>query len=123
MDTSTDHEALLQSFITKTLRVTTKDTRMFVGELKCTDRDANLILARTHEYRVPRFQAEDLGRRINLSSRFLGLVVVMGADIQSIEVDAGRMRRHVDGGLDVGGGGGGGGVSVGAGDGDSTMEV
>ena len=38
MDTVIASEPLLHGFITKTLRVTTKDTRMFVGELKCTDR-------------------------------------------------------------------------------------
>ncbi|KAF3909271.1 hypothetical protein ABW20_dc0106871 [Dactylellina cionopaga] len=87
MNSSASPEALLQAFITKTLRVTTKDTRMFVGELKCTDRDANLILARTHEYRVPKFKPEDLGRKVDLTSRFLGLVVVMGGDIRKIEIE------------------------------------
>ena len=28
----------LQAFLNKTLRVTTTDARVFVGELKCTDR-------------------------------------------------------------------------------------
>ncbi|KAK6333153.1 hypothetical protein TWF718_010976 [Orbilia javanica] len=87
MDTSVAPDALLHSFITKTLRVTTNDTRMFVGELKCTDRDANLILARTHEYRLPKFKMEDVGRKVDLTSRYLGLVVVMGVDISRIEVE------------------------------------
>ncbi|KAK6527115.1 hypothetical protein TWF281_010307 [Arthrobotrys megalospora] len=87
MDPSIPPDALLHSFITKTLRVTTNDTRMFVGELKCTDRDSNLILARTHEYRLPKFNPEDLGRKVDLTSRYLGLVVVMGVDIRRIEVE------------------------------------
>ncbi|KAK6512421.1 hypothetical protein TWF481_001307 [Arthrobotrys musiformis] len=83
-------DALLHSFITKTLRVTTNDTRMFVGELKCTDRDANLILARTHEYRLPKVGLEDVVKargKVDLTSRYLGLVVVMGGDICRIEVE------------------------------------
>ncbi|KAK6347216.1 hypothetical protein TWF696_007289 [Orbilia brochopaga] len=93
MSDTVNSEALLHSFITKRLRVTTKDTRMFVGELKCTDRDANLILSRTHEYRLPKFNPEDVGRKVDLTSRFLGLVVVMGADISRIEVDEGSGLR------------------------------
>ncbi|KAF3918321.1 hypothetical protein ABW21_db0206058 [Orbilia brochopaga] len=96
MTDTVNAEALLQSFITKTLRVTTKDTRMFVGELKCTDRDANLILSRTHEYRIPKFTPDKVGRKVDLTSRFLGLVVVMGADISRIEVnEGGGMRLSV----------------------------
>ncbi|KAI5809859.1 hypothetical protein DFH27DRAFT_163771 [Peziza echinospora] len=43
----------LTSLLTRTLRVTTTDGRMFLGDLKCMDRDRNLILARTYEYRTP----------------------------------------------------------------------
>ncbi|KAK6538710.1 hypothetical protein TWF694_010285 [Orbilia ellipsospora] len=87
MDLSVAPSALLQAFIAKTLRVTTKDTRMFVGELKCTDRESNLILSQTHEYRLPKFKPEDVGRKLDLTSRFLGLVVVMGVDISKIELE------------------------------------
>jgi len=82
-----DSPKLLESLVTRTLRVTTKDTRMFVGELKCTDRDMNLILSKTHEYRIPKFSQEQLGRKVDLKSRFLGLVVVMGTDVVKVEVD------------------------------------
>ncbi|KAK6508514.1 hypothetical protein TWF506_010601 [Arthrobotrys conoides] len=100
METSVPPDALLHSFITKTLRVTTNDTRMFVGELKCTDRDANLILARTHEYRIPKFKLEDVGRKVDLTSRYLGLVVVMGVDISRIEVEEVGRGGAVGGGDD-----------------------
>ncbi|KAF8472734.1 hypothetical protein BDZ91DRAFT_790576 [Kalaharituber pfeilii] len=43
--------AYLTSLLLHTLRVTTTDGRMFVGEFKCTDRDRNLILACTNEFR------------------------------------------------------------------------
>ncbi|MCJ1481366.1 hypothetical protein MMC06_001523 [Schaereria dolodes] len=45
--------AYLQSLLNKQLRIHTTDTRMFVGEFKCTDNDLNIILSRTHEYRLP----------------------------------------------------------------------
>ncbi|KAF3077723.1 hypothetical protein TWF225_002116 [Orbilia oligospora] len=101
METAVQPDALLHSFITKTLRVTTNDTRMFVGELKCTDRDANLILARTHEYRVPKFKLEDMGRKVDLTSRYLGLVVVMGVDISRIEVEEIGRASGGDDGMEV----------------------
>ncbi|KAH8146172.1 uncharacterized protein LAJ45_09862 [Morchella importuna] len=52
-DTTPTPSPFLQSFISRTLRVTTTDTRVFLGELKCTDKDKNLILSSTHEYRYP----------------------------------------------------------------------
>ncbi|KAJ6256741.1 hypothetical protein Dda_8608 [Drechslerella dactyloides] len=68
--------------------------------------DANLILSRTHEYRLPKFNPEDVGRKVDLTSRFLGLVVVMGADISRIEVNEGS-----------------GGLRMPVADTDSTMEA
>ncbi|KAI9807864.1 MAG: hypothetical protein M1825_005170 [Sarcosagium campestre] len=114
---------LLVSLLNRKLRVTTTDTRVFVGQLKCTDRDRNVILALTHEYRVPPppslsslppaslksaavvegefdrgegseaggVTAEIAGRGetvwVDMTSRFLGLVVVPGRYITKIEVE------------------------------------
>jgi hypothetical protein len=59
-------------------------------------KDRNIILAGTHEYRHPpssavmaavEQQAEDGMTRLNMSSRFVGLVVVPGAYITKIEVE------------------------------------
>ncbi|KAF8536633.1 hypothetical protein BDD12DRAFT_279415 [Trichophaea hybrida] len=83
----------LQAYINKTLRVTTTDGRFFVGDLKCTDRDRNLILASTSEYRYPPVQereqeGEGSGKvRVDLKNRFIGLVVVPGNVITKIEVE------------------------------------
>jgi len=86
----------LQTYIDQTLRVTTTDNRFFVGELKCTDRDKNLILAQTSEYRYPSRQevlaqeqeADERGRvKVDLRSRFIGLVVVPGNVITKIEIE------------------------------------
>ncbi|KAG0644657.1 hypothetical protein HOY80DRAFT_878319 [Tuber brumale] len=93
---------VLQEFINKTMRITTTDTRVFVGELKCTDKDRNLILAQTHEYRYPtgdglRAEVEsgegvvEEGKvKLTLKSRYIGLVVVPGEFIVKIEVEEGQ---------------------------------
>ncbi|PUU77846.1 hypothetical protein B9Z19DRAFT_1085394 [Tuber borchii] len=93
---------VLQEFINKTMRITTTDTRVFVGELKCTDKDKNLILAQTHEYRYPtrnglRAEVEsgegvvEEGKvKLTLKSRYIGLIVVPGEFIVKIEVEEGQ---------------------------------
>ena len=69
---------------------------MFVGQLKCTDRDRNIILALTHEYRQPSQKAveraakesEGTGKvKVDMQKRFVGLIVVPGQYIEKIEVD------------------------------------
>ncbi|KAA8913763.1 hypothetical protein FN846DRAFT_751499, partial [Sphaerosporella brunnea] len=94
---------VLQAFINKSLRVTTTDARFFIGELKCTDRDRNLILVNTTEYRYP--SANDVlnaakesdgssGKvRVDMTNRFIGLVVVPGNVITKIEVQESAGRR------------------------------
>ncbi|CUS09797.1 unnamed protein product [Tuber aestivum] len=97
---------VLQEFINKTMRITTTDTRVFVGELKCTDRvpaqDKNLILSQTHEYRYPtgdglRVEVEsgegvvEEGKvKLTLKSRYIGLIVVPGEFIIKIEAEEGQ---------------------------------
>ncbi|GAB7353659.1 hypothetical protein MBLNU459_g4066t2 [Dothideomycetes sp. NU459] len=71
--------SLLTSLLNKTLRIYTTDTRIFVGQMKCTDKvsteprslplthgfcfsgaqDRNIILSLTHEYRQPPRSAVD----------------------------------------------------------------
>lgn len=72
---------------------------MFVGTLKCTDRERNLILAVTHEYREPSEQdrllaaqrQEYLGLsgpvKVDMKKRFVGLIVVPGQYITKIEIE------------------------------------
>ncbi|KAL4820590.1 hypothetical protein BDW67DRAFT_96857 [Aspergillus spinulosporus] len=91
----------LESLIGRTLRVHATDTRIFVGVFKCTDAARNIILANTHEYRYPTTAAvqdaalnatpetrEDSQKlKLNMTSRFIGLVVVPGQHITSIELE------------------------------------
>ncbi|KAK3939710.1 LSM domain-containing protein [Diplogelasinospora grovesii] len=90
----------LQSLLNKNLRVTTTDARMFWGGFKCTDPESNVILQHTYEYRHPSTQqlllAEAVATtgnnnngtiKMEMQSRYLGLVVIPGKYITKIEVE------------------------------------
>ncbi|PGH02365.1 hypothetical protein GX51_04673 [Blastomyces parvus] len=99
----------LESLLGKTLRIHTTDTRLFVGTFKCTDNDRNIILSTTHEYRYPtsvqlpaispdiETDPADPTRigdptatgivKADMTSRYIGLVVVPGQYITKIELD------------------------------------
>ena len=88
--------AYLTSLLNKFLHVHISDGRMFVGQLKCTDRDRNIILALTQEYRPPSQQAieraahESDGKakvKLDMQKRFVGLIVVPGQYIDKVEVE------------------------------------
>ena len=92
-------EAFLTSFLNKNLHIHISDGRMFVGQMKCTDNERNIILAMTHEYRQPsqadiRLAAEKHEKsgesgnvKVDMKKRFVGLVVVPGWCIEKIEVE------------------------------------
>ncbi|KAK0731133.1 LSM domain-containing protein [Lasiosphaeris hirsuta] len=91
-----DASDYLQSLLNKNLRVTTTDSRMFWGGFKCTDSESNIVLKHTYEYRHPSLQkqAEELAGtaatstvKMDMTSRYLGLVVVPGKHIVKIEVE------------------------------------
>lgn len=96
---SSQATAYLSSFLNKTLHLHTSDGRTFVGQMKCTDNERNIILAMTHEYRQPSQtdvnrafegrESEGAGGKVNLAmkKRFVGLVVVPGKYIEKIEVE------------------------------------
>ncbi|CAK7273344.1 hypothetical protein SEPCBS57363_005605 [Sporothrix epigloea] len=88
----------LQSLLNKHLVVHTTDGRMFRGEFKCTDPDRNLVLAHATEYRQPtaRQRAQHAAQQaaaghsrvvMNMTSRYLGLIVTPGHHIVKIEVE------------------------------------
>ena len=89
----------LTSYLNKTLHLHTTDGRMFVGQMKCTDRDRNIILAMTHEYRQPsnsdiKLAAEKHERaglkgnvKVDMQKRFVGLVVVPGEYVTKMEFE------------------------------------
>ncbi|KAH9892965.1 Sm-like ribonucleoprotein [Xylariomycetidae sp. FL2044] len=90
-------ESFLKSLLNKTLRVNTTDGRIFVGTFKCTDTHRNVVLSLTYEYRQPSqrqlaeaaaaaaVDAETISA--NMSSRYLGLVVIPGQHIVKMEVE------------------------------------
>ncbi|EME48353.1 hypothetical protein DOTSEDRAFT_161831 [Dothistroma septosporum NZE10] len=89
----------LTSLLNRTLHLHTSDGRTFVGQLKCTDNERNIILAMTHEYREP--SQQDIERamsrheveggkgtfNVDMKKRFVGLVVVPGRFVTKIEVE------------------------------------
>ncbi|KAF2096053.1 hypothetical protein NA57DRAFT_78823 [Rhizodiscina lignyota] len=85
----------LEHYLTKTLRVSVSDKRVFVGQLKCTDKDCNVILALTQEYRPPPdedIQAAAVSQgegsaplQLQFTNRYVGLVVIPGQYITKIE--------------------------------------
>jgi len=67
---------------------------MFLGQFKCTDSDQNIILSQTFEYRLPHppnptSTTTSPSKTItqDLTSRYLGLIVVPGEYITKIEVE------------------------------------
>lgn len=73
---------------------------MFVGQLKCTDNERNIIMSMTHEYRQPsqkdvekaanRHEREERegNVKVDMKKRFVGLVVVPGWCIKDVEVES-----------------------------------
>ncbi|KAK2742857.1 hypothetical protein FQN55_007641 [Onygenales sp. PD_40] len=102
----------LQSLLGKTLHIHTTDTRLFAGTFKCTDNDRNIILSGTQEYRYPTSiplptnnddnpansaeEADSTAKnvvRANMTSRYIGLVVIPGQYITKIELDDYRPQQ------------------------------
>ena len=115
MDDNTKAIEYLQGLLSKKLCVYTNDSRMFYGDFKCTDnvicplervrpaakvfQECNIILSQSYEYRQPtpnavKAAAESSSERssaatlkVDMTSRFLGLIVVPGQHITKIEVE------------------------------------
>ncbi|KAI1005348.1 hypothetical protein K3495_g2875 [Podosphaera aphanis] len=93
----------LASLLGKMLSITTTDKRMFLGQFKCTDSDLNIVLSQTSEYRLPQIPKHAVRRSsssqtpgvFDLSSRYLGLVIIPGKFVTKIEVEefASQMRK------------------------------
>lgn len=71
----TPGRAKLKSWLNKSFRIVMTDGRTLIGDFLCTDADANVILGMCSEVR------DDNGR-------FLGLVMVPGRHIVTMEVDS-----------------------------------
>ncbi|KAF1990258.1 hypothetical protein K402DRAFT_417719 [Aulographum hederae CBS 113979] len=90
--TTGEATAFLSQYLGKTLRVHTNDTRIFVGHMKCTDKDCNIILSSTYEYRPPSHSIMAAAQQqpkteMEFSSRYVGLVVVPGEYVVKIEME------------------------------------
>ncbi|KAF3038983.1 hypothetical protein E8E12_003361 [Didymella heteroderae] len=85
----------LSQFIGKNLRIHASDGRVFGGQMKCTDKDRNIILSLAYEYRAPSAEAirkavEESGSpstKVTWSSRYVGLIVVPGQHVKKIEFE------------------------------------
>lgn len=93
--------AFVESLLNKTLHVTILDGRLFTGVFKCTDNESNIILGNSFEYRMPSKAAEASARaeaaytgkpaKANMTSRFVGLIVIPGHQISKMEVEESRL--------------------------------
>ncbi|KAG9256034.1 uncharacterized protein F5Z01DRAFT_650871 [Emericellopsis atlantica] len=100
---SSEARHYLQGLLNKDLRIHTTDGRMFRGTFMCTDPDTNVVISRTHEYRQPSASQRAAAAQnstgtsvtLDMTSRFLGLVVVPGEHIVKMEVEqfASQMRH------------------------------
>ncbi|EXJ95934.1 hypothetical protein A1O1_01059 [Capronia coronata CBS 617.96] len=90
----------LESLLGKTLHVTIPDGRLFTGTFQCTDCDSNVILSNSFEYRMPSKAVEKAAidevtstgqpRKADMTSRFVGLIVIPGKQITKMEVEEKR---------------------------------
>lgn len=92
--------SFLESLLGKTLHITILDGRLFTGIFKCTDNESNVILANSFEYRMPSKAAEEKAileakttgkpAKADMTSRFVGLIVVPGKQIVKMELEESR---------------------------------
>ncbi|KAL7783824.1 hypothetical protein V8C37DRAFT_396772 [Trichoderma ceciliae] len=94
MEKDEAHE-YLSSLLNHSLRIHTADGRMFRGTFKCTDPDKNIVLGNTHEYRQPSEEERSVAAAnasgdsisLDMTSRYLGLIVVPGQYIVKMEAE------------------------------------
>ncbi|RMZ88336.1 hypothetical protein DV736_g4440, partial [Chaetothyriales sp. CBS 134916] len=89
----------------KTLHIAVPDGRFFTGTFKCTDCDCNVVLSNAFEYSQPSAKAQALAKersqltgdpaRANMTSRFLGLIVVPKHQITSIGLEEQRVNHLI----------------------------
>ncbi|KAF8797623.1 hypothetical protein BYT27DRAFT_7125055, partial [Phlegmacium glaucopus] len=74
----------LQSFLQRLLRITTIDSRIFLGTFAGTDKPLNIILIDAEEYHI----SQGPGKRVKLSEnrRYVGQVLLPWKTIVRVEV-------------------------------------
>jgi len=82
--TATTALEALQSFLHQLLRITTIDSRIFLGTFAGTDKPLNIILINAEEYRI----SQDPGQRVRLNGngRYVGHVLLPWKVIVKVEV-------------------------------------
>ncbi len=93
--------SFLGSLLGKTLHITILDGRLFTGIFKCTDNESNIVLGNAFEYRMPSKSAEEKAMaeaqatgkpaKADMTSRFVGLIVVPGDQTVKIELEESRL--------------------------------
>ncbi|EDO28101.1 predicted protein, partial [Nematostella vectensis] len=79
----------LESWLNKLMRVKISDGRTLIGSFLCTDKDRNIILGSCQEFSLLLSLGVD-----KEDPRILGLAMVPGRHIQSIEVDMHRPPKY-----------------------------
>ncbi|KAJ8662664.1 hypothetical protein O0I10_001628 [Lichtheimia ornata] len=74
MDTDTDNIARLRGYLNHKARIAITDGRVFIGTFVCTDKQKNIILAHTTEYRGD-------------EHRIVGLVMIPGKHLVKMEIE------------------------------------
>lgn len=76
--------ATIEKWLNQRLRISITDGRSFEGWFKCVDRDCNIVLQGSEEFRDG---AIHLGSRLILDQqRFIGLIVVPGKHVVNVEL-------------------------------------
>ncbi|KAL9083111.1 MAG: hypothetical protein Q9159_005985 [Coniocarpon cinnabarinum] len=80
----------LESLLGQQLRIHISDGRIFVGQFKCTDKEANVILSNAMEFRSVKQKDSD---NEEMRSRLVGLIVVPGPHIRKVEHEQFRKKK------------------------------
>ncbi|EJD54956.1 hypothetical protein AURDEDRAFT_25718, partial [Auricularia subglabra TFB-10046 SS5] len=82
----------LQSYLTKVMRIAIADGRVFLGMFACIDKDRNIVLVNTEEFRVsgPQQQQDTFSRSASSGiegGRYVGMVMIPWKHVVSAEVE------------------------------------
>jgi len=77
-----NEHSFLKKMLNKTFRIRIADGRTLIGTFLCTDKDQNIVLGQCQEY------VKSNGPESGEEARILGLAMVPGRHIVSIDIDA-----------------------------------
>ncbi|KZV89063.1 hypothetical protein EXIGLDRAFT_596954, partial [Exidia glandulosa HHB12029] len=76
--------SLLRSYISKLMRVAIADGRVFLGMFACIDKDRNLVLVNTEEFRIGVAPRQG---QMGEGGRYVGMVMIPWKHVVSAEVE------------------------------------